>query len=146
MTDAEYEKECPLFPAFPNYTKEMFEGNKPCGKGHELVDGGYADKWQCKYGGGETDKGNVLYAVFHINYKISIFIIGNHLRIADIRYSGKPDVYEYTNDGYLQGSCLNNKTVHKFEMEKVKDILNRKYECEFWKIVQKRAKELVGEE
>lgn len=125
--------------------EDVYEGNVPCGKGHELVGGGYAELWQCKYGGGETDKGKVLFARFYINHKISIFIINDHIKITDIRYSGKSEVWEYTNDGYLNNTCLNPKNVHKLEQENIRDILNKKYDCEFWRIIQKRAKEMVGD-
>ena len=84
-----------LFPSFPNFTEAMYEGNKPAGKGHEHIEGGYCDRWSCKWGGGESYKGRLLNADFKPNYKITIYICGDVLWITDLRHSGKTDVWEY---------------------------------------------------
>ena len=76
---------------FPNYTDAMYEGNEPCGKGHEHVNGGYCDRWSCKYGCGSKSIHN---------------------------------------------------SVHLLELEKIEEILNKNFDCEFWKMVQNRAKSI----
>lgn len=107
-----------MFPSFPNYTLEMYKGNEPCGTGHKLANGGIADRWSCKYGGGETYGDTILHASFSTNNKITIYIVGNHLWIVDSRYSGNSDIWEYSNDGYLRfpgGVCLAEKHRHILE-------------------------------
>lgn len=134
-----------LVSTFPNYTKEMWEGNIPAGKGHERVDGGFMDRWSCKYGGGESYQDIINNAEFSINYKITIYIVGSSLWIVDIRYAGKPDFWEYFNsDLKMPGSpCCSESSRHTLEPDKIEKILNTKIEnCKFWDMVQKRAKEL----
>lgn len=55
-----------MFPSFPNYTEQMYEGNEPCGKGHELIEGGFADRWECKWGSAETNGNRIIHASFSI--------------------------------------------------------------------------------
>lgn len=135
-----------LYPLFVNYTDEMYFGNEPCGKGHEHVNGGFCDRWSCKYGCGESYNGELIDADFIINSKIKIFICGTTLKITDIRYAGKTDVWEWTNNPSLYGVCISPSCVHELEHEKIESILNMKFNCKFWDMVQKRAKEIyIGE-
>lgn len=135
-----------LTSVFSNFTSEMWDGNAPCGFGHKMIDGGTGERWSMKYGGGETYKGEILCANFSLNHKISIFICGNGLHIMDLRYSGKPDFWEYANreDIKFPGSpCCSERSRHTLEPEKIESILNTKIEnCKFWNMVQTRAKEL----
>lgn len=147
MEQKEFEKQCPLFPSFPNYTKAMYEGNEPCSKGHKLTSGEFADRWDCMYGGGETADNEIIHASFSINRKITIHICGDSLWIVDLRYYGKSDVWEYSNNGNLKmplGACCNAKSIHQLEPEKIEKILSEEYDCKFWRLVQKRAKELYN--
>lgn len=131
---------------FPNFTDEMYDCNAPCGKGHEMIDGGVSDRWSTKYGNMESYNGEILHAEFSINHKITIYITGNHLWIMDIRYAGKTDFWEYTNiegRGFPGSPCCSERSRHTLEPEKIESILNTKIEnCKFWKMVQARAKEL----
>lgn len=133
-----------LTACFPNFTSEMYEGNVPCGKGHELVSGGYSDRWSTKFGGGETVNTEILHFSFSLNHKITIHIVGDILNICDIRYSGKSDVWCYCNkpeNGMIFG--CSNKCLHELEPEKIEQFLNTKIpNCKIWTIVQSRAKEL----
>ena len=142
MSDIE---NCP-FPSFPNFTKEMYDGNAPCRKGYRMIDGGESDSWTTKYGDGETYKGEIINAKFNINQKITIYITGNHLWIMDLRYSGKNDFWEYTNIKGRGAICSNESLQHSLEPDKIEKILNTKIEnCKFWDIVQARAKELYSQ-
>lgn len=135
-----------LITTFQNYTPEMYEGNIPAGKGHQRINGGYFDRWATKYGGGESYKDIVSFASFSISRKITIYITGEHLWIVDIRYSGKPDFWEYTNiegRGMPGPPCCSEKSRHKLEPENIEKILNTKIDnCKFWNIVQKKARKL----
>lgn len=138
-----------LFPSFPNYTQDMYEGNAPCGKGQQVLDGNESDRWVCMYGSGESYNGEIIHIRFNLNQKISIYIIGNHLWIVDLRYSGKNDFWEYTNIeglGYPGSPCCAKQSRHSLEPEKIEKILNTKIEnCKFWDMVQARAKELYSQ-
>lgn len=132
-------------PGDPNYAKEVeaWEGRIPQCKGYMLVGGDQADKWSCKWGGGETTpNGDVLYADFNISDKLQIYICGNTLCITDIRYSG-PTTWYYCNDGKLNLSHKKKKNIRELEPERIEKILNTKIlNCKFWDLVQRRAKEL----
>lgn len=127
-------------------TDEMWDGNSPCGYGHQMVDGGRSERWDTKYGGGETYQGKILHASFNLNCKISIFISGNGLHILDIRYSGRQAFWEYANMESMKlpgGPCCSERSRHTLEPEKIEKILNTKIKnCKFWDMVQARAKEL----
>ena len=135
-----------LFPAFKNYTDEMYFGNAPAGIGHKMLSGGYSDRWETKYGSGETYNGKILHFSLKIGYKISVFICGDSLYILDIRYSGKSDIWEYSNDGKCimpGGICLSDSHRHDLETEAIEKILNTKVDnCKVWDMAMKRAREL----
>lgn len=134
------------FESFPNFTDEMYLGNEPCGKGYELVSGGYADRWSTSFGGGETKGNEILDFSINLNYKISIFICGDMLHILDIRNDGKPDFWEYSNNEkmLMPGSpCCSERSRHTLEPERIEKILNTKREnCKIWDMVMSRAREL----
>lgn len=139
------EMPCPFATAFPNYTKEMWDGHIPAGRGHERVAGGYFDRWDTKYGGGESYDGILNCGDFSLNYKITIYITGNHLWIVDIRHDGKSDVWEYSNIPG-RGSIGRKDIIHALEPSKIEAILNAECveENEYWKMFQARAKELYA--
>lgn len=123
-------------------TPEMYNGNKPVGKGHERVSGGCNDRWHTKRGSGETFNDEIDFFSFSLNHKITIHICGSTLWITDIRYSGKPDVWDYCNDGKLQHDGRNR---HNLEPERIEQYLNTKIpNCKIWDMVQKRAWELYS--
>ncbi len=123
-------------------TPEMYHGNKPAGKGHERVSGGFNDRWVTQWGGGETFNNEIEFFDFSLNQKVTIYIVGSTLRIVDIRYSGKSDVWDWCNDGSMKHCGL---TRHDLEPERIEKYLNTKIpNCKIWDIVQKRAWELYS--
>lgn len=133
-----------LISTFPNYTKEMYDGNEPAGKGHELVCGGFADRWETKYGGGETFNGKIIHFSFSLNPKVTIDIVGDVLNIHDIRHSSKNDVWVFCNKrGYEIAGTFNQNLIHQLEPDRVEKYLNSSFpNCKIWDIVQARAKQL----
>ena len=131
--------------SFPNFTKEMYAGNEPCGKGHEMVSGGFADRWEFFKGNAETYNGEILNADFSVDQWTSIFIIGDTVNICK---NTMEYCYNYCNkeNGRIWGTFYecNRKNL---EFDKVVAILNRKFpNCKIWDMIQARAKELCGVE
>lgn len=123
-------------------TPGMYHGNKPSGKGHERVSGGYNDRWLTRWGSGETFGDEIDFFSFSLNSKVTIFICGGTLWITDIRYSGKPDVWDWCNNGRLK--CIS-AFRHDLELERIEKYLNTKIpDCKIWDMVQKRAWELYS--
>lgn len=134
------------FESFPNFTWEMYDGNKPAGNGHEHINGGYCDRWSTRYGGGESYKGELINADFSISRKVTIYIIGaSNLWITDIRHDGKPDVWEYSNTDMSLCTPIAPMHLHELEPERIEKYLNSKFDCEFWRMVQARAKSIYEE-
>lgn len=132
--------DCPFSSAFPNYTAEMWAGNAPAGKGYPLVGGGYSDRWQCKYGGGDSVDGEINNAAFSISYKVCVYITGDDLRIMDIRHDGKYDYWQWSNHPERHSET---RWMHELEPDRIEKILNTVIpNCRFWQMVQKRAKQL----
>lgn len=128
---------------FSNFTEEMWAGNEPCGKGHELISGGFADRWEFFRGSAETYNGEILVADFSIDKNISIFIADDTVNICKIT----------TTCDYNYGNKENERIWGTFredlrkdmELEEVERILNKKFpNCKIWDMVQARAKELCG--
>ena len=133
------------YECFPNYTWEMYNGNEPAGKGHALVQGGYAERWDCKYGAAETVKGRILHADFRISPRVTLFLCRDSLWIVDVRYAGKPDFWELcvNHSGMPGAPCVSETSRHTLEPERIEKYLNKDFpNCLLWDIVQKRAKEL----
>lgn len=131
-----------LTSTFPYYTEDMYEGNQPSRKGHQLTGGGYADGWNCWYGGGETSGESVLVASIYFNPKVSLFVCGDMLRIIDHRYSGNPATWVYDSRGDF---VTDSKRTFPLEVEKIEKILSAKLPGRFWNLVQKRALEIYAE-
>lgn len=131
-----------LIQTFQNYTAEMYSGNAPCGKGHTMISGEVADRWETKYGGGETVNGEILFFSFSLSTKITIYLVGDALNIVDNRYAGKTDEWCYCNNNKRIHGCADY-LVHDLEPEIIEKILNTSIpNCKIWEIVQARAKEL----
>lgn len=129
-----------MFPSFPNYTEEMYEGNEPT-RNWQMSIGKTMYHYHTKYGDGDVVDGSIFDAKFSINQKITIYIVGGSLNIIDIRYAGEPDTWEYSNteQRYFRSFA------HELEKDKIEKILNTKIpNCKFWDLVQARAKELYG--
>lgn len=121
-------------------TPEMYHGNIPAGKGMQNIDGEFYDRWVTQWGGGQTSGDEIVFFDFSLNQKVTIYIVGSTLWIVDIRYSGKPDVWDWCNDGTMQHHSAFR---HELEQERIKKYLNTKIpNCKIWDMVQKRAWEL----
>lgn len=134
------------FPTFLNYKQEMWQGEVPAGNGHQHINGGYCDRWVTKYGGGESYNGEIINADFRVNAKITIYIVGDSLWISDMRYAGKNDIWEYSNNGHLKSptGLLNECHRHELEPDKIEKILNMDFNCKFWDMVKTKAKQLYN--
>ena len=129
--------------SFPNFTKEMWAGNEPCGKGHELVSGGVADRWEFFKGSAETYNDEILTADFIIDINTGIHIVDDTINICKITAEY---FYNYCNKetGRIWGT-FNEYNRKNLEFDKVISILNRKFpNCKIWDMIQSRAKELCG--
>lgn len=139
-------KKCP-YGSFPNYTREMYDGNEPAGDGCKMVDGGTAERWVTRYGGGQTYNGEILYFCFSLNSKVTIYIIGDTLNIVDLWRSADIHSRCYYNGG-KSGRIVpsfNERLIHPLDPELIEKYLNTKIpDCKIWDMVQKRAKELFG--
>lgn len=131
-----------MFPSSPNYTEEMYEGDEPSGS-WQMSTGKTMYRWRTRWGSGQSTDDGIFEAKFQINSKVTIYIVGGHLNIIDIRYAGKPDTWEYSNteQRYFRSFA------HELEPDKIEKILNTKIpNCKFWDLVQARAKELYQQD
>ena len=132
-----------LFPSFPNYTEEMYNGNEPSSKEYLSIDNSIHDIWSTQYGKAETCEDRIITAIFNIGAQKSISIIGNSLWVVKLLQKG---VYEYCyNHG---GIGMEKYGMIKFDLSKEETlkIINTKIEnCKLWEMVQKRALELYNE-
>ena len=131
-----------MFPSSPNYTEEMYEGDEPSGS-WQMSTGKTMYRWRTRWGSGQSTDNGIFEAKFQINSKVTIYIVGGHLNIIDIRYAGKPDTWEYSNteQRYFRSFA------HELEPDKIEKILNTKIpNCKFWDLVQVRAKELYQQD
>lgn len=95
---------------FPNFTKEMYDGNEP----NYYVDGinGKIANYSCKYGGGRIDcNGDIIYANISLDKLNYIYIVGNYVKFIHIPYDGIPHSWGWDNQkGYFKEgsgkSCL----------------------------------------
>ena len=125
-----------------SFTEEMWNGNAPSARGHKNVSGGYNDLWQTRYGGGETYNDQICFFTFSLSPKVSIFICGDYLRITEIRYAGKFDMWVCQNKDAIP--FRQNGNDHVLEEDKVRKYLNTKIEnCRIWELVRARAAELL---
>lgn len=129
----------------PNYTWDMYNGNEPAGKGHELVGGGYTDRWECRYGDAETVNGKILHASFDITPRVRMYLCRDSLFIIDVRYAGKHDFWELcvNHSGMPGPPCCSESSRHVLEPEKIEKYLNMDFDCELWRMVRERALELL---
>lgn len=135
-----------LVSSFPNYKKEMYDGNEPCGKGHRMENGEFADRWETKFGSGETYKDEILNFSFSLSHRITIYIVGDVLSIVDNRYAGKTDEWCYFSNpskGRVYG-CFESR-LHELEKERIDEYLNKRIpDCKIWNMVSERAKEIYN--
>lgn len=136
-----------IFQSFPNFTQNMWNGNEPNCKGHDMVGGGQSQKWTFRYGNAETFEGRILCASFSLSPKVTISIVGDTLNILDFRYSGKFDEWSYCNKSAsrIHGTFMAAHQ-HELEPERIEKYLNTNIpNCKIWDMVQARAKELYNQ-
>lgn len=136
-----------IFQSFPNFTQNMWNGNEPNCKGHDMVGGGQSQKWTFRYGNAETFEDRILCASFSLSPKVTISIVGDTLNILDFRYSGKFDEWSYCNKptGRIHGTFM---AVHQHELEpeRIEKYMNTNIpNCKIWDMIQARAKELYNQ-
>ena len=130
------------FECFPNYTWAMYNGNEPAGKGHELAAGGYADRWDCRYGDAETINGKIIHASFNIKKRVTLYLCRESLFLVE---NIGASVYQFCiNHSGMPGSpCMSERNIHDMEQEKVVRYLNADIrDCLLWDMVNQRTKEL----
>ena len=115
------------------FTDEMYKGNKPLDidKNHFSAP---TYRWLTQYGQGYTDmNGEVVSVTFDLDQYNSIYITGTHFKII-----------HYTTDSSKCWIFDNAKsdTLDNQYKDKIVRMLNRKFGCEYWKIVQATAKRL----
>lgn len=94
-----------LFETFPNYTQEMYNGNKP-NYYSPGVNGDIAN-YSCYYGGGQIDyNGNLIYSNISLDRTNNIYIVGEWVKFIHIPYDGIPHAWGWDNKvGYfIEGS------------------------------------------
>ena len=69
-----------IFPSFPNFNQNMWNGNEPNCKGHDMVGGGQSQKWTFRYGNAETFEDRILCASFSLSPKVTISIVRQEQR------------------------------------------------------------------
>lgn len=133
-----------LMETFPNYTEEMYEGNKP----NYYNDGinGKIAHYSCKYGGGEIDSdGELIYSNISLDKLNNIYIVGKWVKFIHIPYDGIPHAWGWDNErGYFtEGSgkdCTPN-----YPKEYILKLFNKKRDIND-SILYKKIKEKFLEE
>ena len=91
-----------LFETFPNYTKNMYDGNEP-NYYNEGINGEIAH-YSCKYGTGEIDiNGKLIYGNISLDKLNNIYIVGDGIKFIHIPYDGIPHAWGWDNiRGYFK--------------------------------------------
>lgn len=131
MKDIDFSK---LFPSFPDYTEDMYNGNEPAHKSSIYVDG---DVWETQYGRAvTTNRVELIGCGFSIRPYTTIYICWKSLKV--VRFSvvaGKSQYFSNESEYPLQSIVMDEKLAE--------EIINKKLpNCKIWSIIQKRAKEL----
>lgn len=114
-----------MFECFPNYTKEMYNGNEL----NYYVDGinGEIAHYSCKYGIGEIDSnGELIYSTIYLDKLNNIYIIGKWVKFIHIPYDGIPHAWGWDNErGYFKEGSGKDCTP-EYPKEYILKILNKK--------------------
>lgn len=94
---------------------------------------------------GSAQRGDVVHADVSLNYKVTIYIVGDTLRIIDIRHDGDPKAYGYCAcEGHVNDIWP---SVYQLEDERIDKMLRLKnIDCPIWEPICKRAREIWMEE
>lgn len=120
---------------------DIWEGRKP----HTVEPTGYTE-YKTWFGGARfSPEGNVVYADVSLNYKVTIYIVGDTLRIIDIRHDGDPRAYGYSAaEGQMKDIWP---STLQLEDERIDRMLRLKnIDCPIWEPICRRAREIWMEE
>lgn len=116
-----------LFETFPNYTKNMYDGNEP----NYYNDGinGKIAHYSCKYGTGEIDiNGKLIYGNISLDKVNNIYIVGDWIKFIHIPYDGIPHAWGWDNTrGYFKEGSGKDCTPD-YPKEYILKLLNKKRE------------------
>lgn len=114
-----------LFETFPNYTRAMYDGNKP----NYYSPGIHGDigNYSCKYGGGQIDaNGELIYSNVSLDKLNNIYIVGNFVKFIHIPYDGIPHAWGWDNErGYFKEGSGKDCTP-SYPKEYILKLLNKK--------------------
>lgn len=130
-----YDK-CPDF--YYDGTHDVWEGRRP----HNIdATTGYAE-YRTWFGDAVISvEGNIVSADVSLNRKVHVYIIGNRLKIYDIRNDGICDSWGYAIAGSERCSIWPSN--HELEDERIDSMLREKnIDCPIWVKVCKRAREM----
>lgn len=116
-----------LFETFPNYTKNMYDGNEP-NYYNEGINGKIAH-YSCKYGTGEIDiNGKLIYGNISLDKLNNIYIVGDWIKFIHIPYDGIPHAWGWDNiRGYFKEGSGKDCTPD-YPKEYIIKLLNKKRE------------------
>ncbi len=114
-----------LFDCFPNYTREMYLGNKP-NYYSPGINGDIAN-YSCKYGGGQIDaNGELIHSNVSLDKLNTIYIVGNFVKFIHIPYDGIPHAWGWDNErGYFKEGSGKDCTP-SYPKEYILKLLNKK--------------------
>ena len=92
-----------------------------------------------------SPEGKVVVADVSLNYKVTIYIVGDTLRIIDIRHDGDPKAYGYSAAGGQLKDIW--PSTYPLEDERIDRMLRLKnIDCPIWEPICRRAREIWMEE
>lgn len=129
----------------PNNCEWVDEHGKSCGKICDLnCPNNAMCNWATAWGGALTKQdGEIIHGSFSINDKVTLYIIGDALRIVDLKHKGKIDVWEWVSDKKYWMKSFFSK-YHELDKEDCLKYLNADGSSIFWKMFQKRAIEIFN--
>ena len=134
-----------LFPSFPNYTEDMYEGNKPKCESTAFCD---SMEWHSKYGTAHISNDGIInsayFSLYFKNPKYVVEIIGNNLTIRKYSSDNK-SIYVY-HSSRKYGEYFNKMENEISEYEIIRNVLSCKIDnCVLWNIIKERATYLFNE-
>ena len=114
-----------LFKSFPNYTKEMYDGNEPAYYSPGIK--GDISNYSCYYGNGQIDcEGNLFFSNITLDRLNNIYIIGKYVKFIHVPYDGVPHAWGWDNErGYFKEGSGKDCTPN-YPKEYILRILNKK--------------------
>lgn len=131
-----------------DYPDEVYRGNIPACKGGKWIVGDevvVADKYACRFGGGEVVGGKVRVGDFSLNHKVTIHLTYDVVSITDKRKDSTTEIWTWHSKYGLVGRGLF-LWEYPLEPEKIRQYLNAEVEdCLFWQLMQDSIFEIVPE-